>query len=56
MPGVAANLVGLGYIAAGQGRRQDSRDLLEQAAETAETAGAQAIVDQMREARTRLPN
>lgn len=56
MPGVAANLVGLGYIAAGQGRRQDSRDLLEQAAETAETAGAQAIVDQVREARTRLPN
>lgn len=52
--GVAANLVGLAYIAAGQGRSRDSRDLLSEAYILASTSGAQAIGSQIAEARQQL--
>jgi tetratricopeptide (TPR) repeat protein len=51
MAGVASNQVGLIYIAAGQGRREDALALAEEARVTAEAAGAQAIVRQVAEAR-----
>ncbi len=40
LAGVAANLVGLACIAAGQGRSRDSRDLLNEAYTLAPLAGA----------------
>ena len=52
--GVAANLVGLAYIAAGQGRSQDSRDLLSEAGTIADSSGAKAISRQIAEARQHL--
>jgi len=48
--GVAANLVGLIYIAAGQGRREDALTLAAQAAALAEVSGAHAILRQVEEA------
>ena len=54
MPGVAANLVGLAYIAAGQGRRDDALALLEEAAAIAEASGAKGIMRWVVEARTQL--
>lgn len=53
-PGVAANLVGLAYVAADEGRRDDARALLDEAQQVAEAAGAHAVaasVDQARRAR-----
>jgi hypothetical protein len=39
MPGVAANLVGLAYIAAGQGRRDDALALIDEAGAIAAASG-----------------
>lgn len=52
--GVAAKLVGLAYIAARQGRRNDAHDLLSEADTAAATSGAQAIDRQIAEARQHL--
>ena len=49
-PGVAANLVGLTYIAAAQGRQDDARALLDEARAIAEANDAQSIVRQIDEA------
>ena len=54
MPGVAANLVGLAYIAAADGRRDDVPALLAEAAAIAEATGAHRIVRQVDEARAHL--
>jgi hypothetical protein len=54
LPGVAANLVGLAYIAAGQGRRDETLALLAEAAGIAEASGAQGIWRSVEEARTGL--
>jgi len=54
MPGVAANLVGLAYVAAGQGRRDDALALIDEASSIADASGAQAIVRQVAQARTQL--
>ncbi|MDI1465396.1 tetratricopeptide repeat protein [Catellatospora sp. KI3] len=51
LPGVAANMVGLAYIAAAQGRRDDALALLGQAASIAGASGAHAIARQVEEAR-----
>ena len=53
-PGVAANLVGLAYVAAGQGRRDDALALLEEAGTITEASGARAISRQVDEARAAL--
>ncbi len=53
-PGVAANLVGLAYLAAAQGRRDDALTILTEATALAETSGAHAILTQITEARTTL--
>ena len=52
--GVAANLVGLAYIAAGQDRRDDALALLDEAGTIAETSGAGRILDQVAQARRAL--
>ena len=49
--GVAANLVGLAYIAAGQDRRDDALALLDEAGTIAEACGARRILDQVAQAR-----
>jgi hypothetical protein len=54
MPGVAANLVGLAYIAAADGRRDDSLALIEEAGAIAGASGADGIMRQVEEARTQL--
>jgi tetratricopeptide (TPR) repeat protein len=54
LPGVAANLVGLTYIAAGQGRRDDALALIEEAGAIAEASGAHGIMRQVEEARAQL--
>jgi tetratricopeptide (TPR) repeat protein len=54
LPGVAANLVGLAYIAAGEGRRDEALTLLDEAASIAETTGSQGITPSIEEARTQL--
>jgi tetratricopeptide (TPR) repeat protein len=54
MPGVAANLVGLTYIAAGQGRPADALALAAEAAAIAEASGAHAILRQVEEARAHV--
>jgi tetratricopeptide (TPR) repeat protein len=51
LPGVAANLVGLAYIAAAQGRRDDALTLLDEASAIADTHHAPRILDQVNEAR-----
>jgi tetratricopeptide (TPR) repeat protein len=51
MPGVAANLVGLTYIAAGQGRRDDALALAAEGGAIAEASSANAILRQIEEAR-----
>ncbi|WP_049572552.1 tetratricopeptide repeat protein [Nonomuraea sp. SBT364] len=52
--GVAANQVGLIYIAAAQGRRDDALALAEEAYATAEACGARRIARQVEEARTQI--
>ncbi|MEU8361213.1 hypothetical protein AB0C27_34880 [Nonomuraea sp. NPDC048882] len=52
--GVAADQVGLIYIATAQGRRDDAVALAEEAYATAEACGAHRIMRQVEEARTQL--
>ncbi|MFB9247874.1 tetratricopeptide repeat protein [Sphaerisporangium melleum] len=54
LPGVAANLVGLAYLASGQDRRRDAVALIEEAGAIAEAAGAHGIQRQVQQARARL--
>ncbi|MDP4508636.1 tetratricopeptide repeat protein [Nonomuraea turcica] len=54
LAGVAANQVGLIYIAAAQGRRDDALALAEVAYATAEACGAQRIMRQLEEARIQI--
>jgi tetratricopeptide (TPR) repeat protein len=54
LPGVAANMVGLAYIAAAQHRLADARAILDKAHAIAETHGAHAIVQQLHQARTEI--
>ncbi len=54
LPGVAANLVGLTYIAAAQGRHDEAMALVAEAGAIAEASGAQNILRQVKEARARL--
>jgi tetratricopeptide (TPR) repeat protein len=51
LPGVASNMVGLIYIAAGQGRPDDALALLDQAEAIARASGADGIMRQIEEAR-----
>jgi tetratricopeptide (TPR) repeat protein len=53
-PGVAANMVGLIYIAAGQGRRDDALKLASEARAIAEDSGAPGLLRQIEEARAQL--
>jgi hypothetical protein len=52
--GVASNLVGLTYIAAGQGRRDDALQLIEEARAIAEANGARGLLRQIEEACAQL--
>jgi tetratricopeptide (TPR) repeat protein len=54
LPGVASNLVGLTYIAAAQGRRDDALALIAEAREIAEASGARGLMRHIDEARSRL--
>jgi tetratricopeptide (TPR) repeat protein len=54
LPGVASNMVGLIYIAAGQGRHDDALALLDEAKTIAEASGARAIMRQVEEARAAI--
>jgi tetratricopeptide (TPR) repeat protein len=54
LPGVAANLVGLAYIAAAANRPDDARALLSEAAAIAQSTGAHRITRQVNEARSHL--
>src|SRR5215468_7025522 len=49
--GVAANLIGLAYIAAGQGRRDDALAILAEAGDLATASGARRILRSVEEAR-----
>jgi hypothetical protein len=53
-PGVAANLVGLAYVAAADNRRDDALSLLHEANQIAEASDAQAILRQIEHARSDL--
>jgi tetratricopeptide (TPR) repeat protein len=55
LPGAAANMIGLAYIAAAQQRHDDARALLDEASAIAETHGAPRIRQQADEARAALP-
>ena len=54
LPGVAANLIGLAYVAAQQDRREDAAELLREAADSAEKAGAEGVLRWVAEARGEL--
>ena len=54
MPGVAANLVGLAYIAAGDGNHDEALALLKEAGAIAGASGAYRITRQVEESRARL--
>jgi len=54
MPGVAANRVGLAYIAAGSGHRDEALAHLEEAGAIAEASGAHRITLQVEESRAQL--
>jgi tetratricopeptide (TPR) repeat protein len=54
LPGVAANLVGLAYVAAGQGRRDDALALLAEAEAIAGARDAQRILGFVSQARADL--
>ncbi|WP_431916316.1 hypothetical protein [Nonomuraea jabiensis] len=54
MAGVAANLVGLAYIAAAEGRREDAVAVLEEAGEIAGAEGAATVLGWVEEARGQL--
>jgi len=55
LPGAAANMIGLAYIAAAQQRHDDARALLDEATAIAEATGAERIKQQADEARAALP-
>jgi tetratricopeptide (TPR) repeat protein len=55
LPGVAANLVGLIYIAIAEGRRDDALTLVEEARGIAEAGGADRILGQVEEAGAQIP-
>jgi tetratricopeptide (TPR) repeat protein len=54
LAGAAANMVGLAYVAAAQGRGQDALALLDEAAAIAGPSQAQRILQQVNEARAEL--
>lgn len=54
MPGVAANLVGLAYLAAGEGRRDEALALLDEAGTICEATGADGTRRMVEQARTQL--
>jgi tetratricopeptide (TPR) repeat protein len=54
LPGVAANMVGLAYIAAAQDRRADALATLDEAHAVARAHGAHAIVQQIEQARAEI--
>jgi tetratricopeptide (TPR) repeat protein len=54
MPSVAANLVGLAYVAAADDRREDARALLAEATAIAQSTDAHRIMRQVEEARAHL--
>lgn len=54
LSGVAANMVGLAYIAAAQDRRADALATLDEAHAIAQAHGAHAIVRQIEQARTEI--
>lgn len=54
MPGVAANLVGLAYIAAGDGDHDEALALLKEAGAIAEASGAHRITRQVEDSRAQL--
>jgi tetratricopeptide (TPR) repeat protein len=54
LPGAAANMVGLAYIAAAQERRDDALALLDQAGAIAATSPAHRILQQVDDARAEL--
>lgn len=53
-PGVAANLVGLIYLAIAQNRPDDARSLAAEATDLATTSGATKITEQIEAARSRI--
>ncbi|HEY7429314.1 MAG TPA: hypothetical protein VH641_01135 [Streptosporangiaceae bacterium] len=55
LPGVAANLIGLAYIAAAQGHSDDAAALLDEAGEIARARDARRILQSVDEARAELP-
>jgi tetratricopeptide (TPR) repeat protein len=54
LPGAAANMVGLAYVAAAQGRGDDARAILDEAAALAADSRAGRILQQVNEARAEL--
>jgi len=54
LPGVAANLIGLAYLAAQQDRRADAASLLKEATELAEATDSAGVLHWASEARTEL--
>lgn len=52
--GVASNMVGLAYIAAAQGRREDALAVIEEALALAREHGAHAIMRHLEQARDRI--
>lgn len=54
LPGVAANLVGLAYIAAAEQRREDAESLLREARQLAEASEANGILPHIEEAQASL--
>jgi tetratricopeptide (TPR) repeat protein len=56
LPGAAANLVGLAYIAAAQDRHDHALALLDEASAIAEASNAHRIMQQVNQARAELPD
>jgi tetratricopeptide (TPR) repeat protein len=54
LPGVAANMVGLAYVAAAQDRRADALATLDQAQAIAQAHGAHVVLRQIEQARTEV--
>ncbi len=54
LPGVAANMIGLAYIAAAQDRRAEAGSILDEAYAIAQAHQARAIVRQVEQARTEI--
>ena len=54
MPGVASNLIGLAYVAAAQGRREDALKHLDEAGEIAEANDAKRVLRSVEEARASI--